>query len=117
MRTWRAELPGVEVQVFEGDDDELSPWLETGVVDAAILVDPTPPPPAHVVVGRDAFHAVVRTDHPLAGQEHIAMAELLEDPLLVSRGAASRRPAPCAPWRVSPTLRPSMCASSARSSA
>lgn len=86
MRTWRAELPGVEVQVFEGDDDELSPWLETGVVDAAILVDPAPPPPAHVVVGRDAFHAVVRADHPLAGQEHITMAELVEDPLLVSKG-------------------------------
>ncbi|MGW0587164.1 LysR family transcriptional regulator [Streptosporangium sp. NPDC002607] len=86
MRTWRAELPGVEVQVFEGDDDELSPWLETGVVDAAILVDPVPPPPAHVVVGRDAFHAVVRADHPLAGQEHITMAELVEDPLLVSKG-------------------------------
>ena len=35
---------------------------------------------------RDAFHPVVRTDHPLAGQEHITMAEPAQDPLLVSRG-------------------------------
>src|SRR6218665_265396 len=37
---WAAALPNVEIPIYEGDDDEMPEWLESGIVDAAILVDP-----------------------------------------------------------------------------
>jgi DNA-binding transcriptional LysR family regulator len=86
LSVWAARLPKVEVSIFEGDDDEMPEWLETGMVDAAILVDPHPDPPGSVLVGEDEHAAVVRRDHPFAGEKVIPLNELLEDGLLVSMG-------------------------------
>ncbi len=83
---WTAKLPKVEVSIYEGDDDELPEWLETGVVDAAILVEPSPVPSGGRLVATDEFAAVVRADHPLAGLDGIPLAELDEDGLIVSTG-------------------------------
>jgi DNA-binding transcriptional LysR family regulator len=47
---WAVTLPDVDVQVYEGDDDEMPEWLEAGTVDAAVLVDPSPVPEGGVVV-------------------------------------------------------------------
>lgn len=86
LRTWGDRLPLVHVRVFEGDDDELADWLEGGIVDAAVLVDPDPAPDGARLVARDDFRAVVRTDHPLVGAGPIPLAELVDDGLLVSGG-------------------------------
>ncbi len=43
---WAVTLPDVDVQVYEGDDDEMAEWLEAGTVDAAVLVDPSRSPTA-----------------------------------------------------------------------
>ncbi|MDQ4502470.1 LysR family transcriptional regulator [Sinomonas sp. ASV322] len=86
LTVWAARLPKVEVSLFEGDDDEIPEWLENGTVDAAILVDPHPDPPGSVVVGADEYCAVVRRDHPLAGEERIPLRELHEDGLIVNTG-------------------------------
>lgn len=86
LGVWSARLPKVEVSLFEGDDDEIPEWLEDGTVDAAILVDPHPDPAGSVLVGEDEYCAIVRKDHPLAGEKSIPLAELHEDGLLVSTG-------------------------------
>ncbi len=86
LKHWSARLPDVHVQVFEGDDDEMPQWLEGGIVDAAVLVDPDVGHPGGVLVGRDDFRAVVRSDHPLVAEPAIDLAELQEDGLLVSGG-------------------------------
>jgi DNA-binding transcriptional LysR family regulator len=83
LRLWHQHLPHVEITVFEAVDDEIEQWLENGTVDAAFLIDPDPLPPGALAVGSDAYEAVVRTDHPLAGERSIALADLLYDPLLV----------------------------------
>ncbi|HEY0248433.1 MAG TPA: LysR family transcriptional regulator [Gryllotalpicola sp.] len=83
---WAAKLPNIEVQIYEGDDDEMPEWLEAGVVDAAILVEPSPAPLGGKLVATDEFAAVVRRDHPLAALEGIPLAELREDGLIVSTG-------------------------------
>ncbi|WP_081861664.1 LysR family transcriptional regulator [Cellulomonas sp. HZM] len=86
LHRWSTELPDVQVRVFEGDDDELEPWLESGTVDAAILVDPVHVAPGARLVARDDMRAVVRTDHPLLGEPAISIEELREDGLLASAG-------------------------------
>ncbi|TDW26933.1 DNA-binding transcriptional LysR family regulator [Cryobacterium psychrophilum] len=84
LRRWRAELPGLDIRLFEGDDDELELWLESGIVDAAVLIDPDPSPEGSVVLARDDFRVVMRSDHPLAGLKRVMLASLQDDPLLSS---------------------------------
>jgi len=86
MPLWAAKLPNVDVQIYEGDDDEMPEWLEAGIVEAAILVEPEPVPVGGRLVATDEFAAVVRCDHPLAGLDGIPLAELKEDGLIVSTG-------------------------------
>ncbi|MGW5162344.1 LysR family transcriptional regulator [Nonomuraea wenchangensis] len=84
LNRWKADFPEVEITVFEGDDDEVAGWLAGSAVELAVLVDP--PPGAGVVVGADAFHALLRRDHPLAGEASISVTDLEDDPFLLSRG-------------------------------
>lgn len=91
LGSWGQELPEVEIRIFEGGDDELTQWLDTGAVDCAILVDPETTPQGAVELVRDAFQAVVRTDHPYSALEHISLTELIEDPLLVSSSGCEQQ--------------------------
>ena len=88
MARWEAEFPHVRLRVFEGEDDEVAEWLVNGTVELAVLVDP--PPGRGVLVGEDAFHALVRTDHPLAGAGEVDVADLADDPFLLSCGGCER---------------------------
>ncbi|WP_326568853.1 LysR family transcriptional regulator [Amycolatopsis rhabdoformis] len=84
LRLWHERLPQVEITVFEAVDDEIAQWLESGTVDASFLIDPDPFPVGGLHVATDAYEAVVRTDHPLAGEPQVDLADLLDDPLLVT---------------------------------
>ncbi|MGG5752236.1 LysR family transcriptional regulator [Zafaria sp. Z1313] len=86
MGLWKARLPEVEVSIFEGDDDELPDWLESGMVDAAILIDPASTPPGSRVVAVDEMRAIVRRDHPLADEPSMPIDELLQDGLIAGQG-------------------------------
>ncbi|MFI9009139.1 LysR family transcriptional regulator [Actinosynnema sp. NPDC053489] len=88
LTRWEAEFPHVKVRVFEGEDDEVAEWLADGTVEVAVVVDPPPRP--GVLVGEDAFHALVRADHPLAGVAEVHVADLADDPFLLSRGGCER---------------------------
>ncbi|MFJ8621350.1 LysR family transcriptional regulator [Kitasatospora sp. NPDC093550] len=90
LRDWKAAYPEVTVRVFEGEDIELATWLEAGTVDAAVLVDAGPPQPGAVILGADSMHALLRRDHPLAGQETVHVAELADDDFLLSEGGCER---------------------------
>ncbi|MER7765513.1 LysR substrate-binding domain-containing protein [Kitasatospora sp. NPDC096140] len=90
LRDWKAAYPEVTVRVFEGEDTELPAWLEAGTVDAAVLVDAGPLLPGAVALGADSMHALLRRDHPLAGQETVHVAELEDDDFLLSEGGCER---------------------------
>jgi DNA-binding transcriptional LysR family regulator len=91
LRAWSAALPRIRVRVFEGDDDEVAAWLEAGTADAAVLVDPGPVPAGGRLVGEDGLHALLRRDHPLAGQPVIDAADLDDDEFLLSGGGCERQ--------------------------
>ncbi|MFF3934724.1 LysR family transcriptional regulator [Streptomyces phaeofaciens] len=84
LRLWHEHLPHIGITIFEGLDEEIEQWLECGTVDAAVLIDPAPPPRGSLHLATDAYEAVVRSDHPLAGEKGIELADLLEDPLLAT---------------------------------
>ncbi|GAA4602722.1 LysR family transcriptional regulator [Actinoallomurus liliacearum] len=85
---WKTELPRVDVAVFEGEDDEVADWLARSTVDLAILVDPPPGP--GTALAEDAFHVLLREDHPLAGEPGIGPADLEDDAFLLSCGGCER---------------------------
>jgi DNA-binding transcriptional LysR family regulator len=88
---WRAEFPEVAVSLFEGEDDEVAGWLEGGTADLAVLIDPPAPPAGSALVGTDRFHAVLRTDHPLAAEPTVDIADLADDDFLLSSGGCERQ--------------------------
>jgi len=85
---WRAEFPAVTIRVFEGEDDEIAEWLAERTIDAAVLVSPESHDGAEI--GADEFLALVRRDHPLAGEAVIDIADLDDDPFLLSDGGCER---------------------------
>ncbi|WP_144765768.1 LysR family transcriptional regulator [Curtobacterium sp. 9128] len=88
---WAVTLPDVDVQVYEGDDDEMPEWLEAGTVDAAVLVDPVSVPDGGVVVARDEMAAVIRRDHPLADLPALTLDDLHEDGLVAGGGGCEHQ--------------------------
>ncbi|WP_420365356.1 LysR family transcriptional regulator [Curtobacterium sp. L3-7] len=88
---WAVTLPDVDVQVYEGDDDEMPEWLEAGTVDAAVLVDPASVPDGAVVVARDEMAAVIRRDHPLADAAALTLDDLHEDGLVAGGGGCEHQ--------------------------
>jgi DNA-binding transcriptional LysR family regulator len=89
LTRWRADFPEVRIALFEGEDDDVASWLDGAVADLAVLVDP----PAGIgrLLGSDGFHAVLRTDHPLAGLAEVDLADLADDELLLSTGGCERQ--------------------------
>lgn len=81
VATWKADFPRVSVKIFEGEDDEVETWLSGGTVDAAVLINPDGDRGA--LLGTDEFQALLRADHPLAGESELHPADLTDDPLLL----------------------------------
>jgi DNA-binding transcriptional LysR family regulator len=92
LSRWRAEFPAVTIRLFEGEDHEISEWLTQRTVDAGVLVDPQTHsgPEVGVEIGADEFFAMLRRDHPLAGERIIDVADLEDDPFLLSDGGCER---------------------------
>jgi DNA-binding transcriptional LysR family regulator len=81
---WRTSFPEVRVSLFEGDDAEVARWLDGGSAELAVLVNTVVP--GGVTIGADRFCAVLRADHPLAGEPVVHLAELADDSFLLSAG-------------------------------
>lgn len=90
LSLWAVEFPDVRVSLFEGDDDEIAGWLDGATADLAVLIDPGEVPAGAVDLATDQFHAVVREDHPLAAQPVVDLADLEDDPFLLSAAGCER---------------------------
>jgi len=88
LEAWAAALPAVTVEVVEGDDPELPDWLDAGLADVAVLVDPADRDlgPGAVELEGDLLRAVVPAGHPLAARESVHLEELVAGRLLSSGG-------------------------------
>ncbi|MFJ6749323.1 LysR family transcriptional regulator [Streptomyces sp. NPDC091266] len=98
LRHWSADQPRITVRVFEGDSAEVAAWLEDGTADAAILIDPPPAtagrlsgPGPGTLLATDCYRAVLPRDHPLAGEPHVDIRDLEDDPFLISPNGCEAR--------------------------
>ncbi|GLW15531.1 LysR family transcriptional regulator [Streptomyces sp. NBRC 13847] len=95
LREWSERLPALQVRVFEGSGEETEAWLAGAAADAAIVADPPPDTvrgDGHggALLVTDPFHALLPQDHPLAGEESVHVADLADDPLVLSPNGCER---------------------------
>ncbi|PWJ47118.1 DNA-binding transcriptional regulator, LysR family [Quadrisphaera granulorum] len=88
LRRVAEELPAVTVELLEGDDPEMPDWLDAGLADVAVLINPEPRDlgPGAVELPGDALCAVVPAGHALAARSSVHLEELVADRLLASGG-------------------------------
>lgn len=84
LKFWNHAFPEIVVTVLEAEDDEMPKWLSEGIVDAAILINPSSVDSAAIVIAEDEYKAVIRRDHPLSGMKSINVEDLMIDPILIS---------------------------------
>ncbi|MBA9007220.1 LysR family transcriptional regulator [Thermomonospora cellulosilytica] len=83
VREFRRLHPAVEVLLWEGTDDEVNEWIERRVVELGVVCGLRPD--LHTVpFANDEFLAVLPADHPLAGEPAVSLADLEDDPFLLS---------------------------------
>src|SRR5262245_20307167 len=79
---FQSRHPRLLLRVLRGSDEEVRRWLESGLVDAAVL---TLPAPGLVTreLGRDAWWAVLPRMHPLGARPTVTLAELSGYPFIL----------------------------------
>lgn len=78
------DMPGLQVDLRECDLDALSRSLERGIVDLALTYDVgLPASVSREVLAEYQPHAVMATEHPLARQPDVSLAELAQYPFIL----------------------------------
>lgn len=85
LRRFRLLYPDIELVALETDDREVEAWLESGVVDLGVVLNPSPDSTA-VLIGEDAWIGILPTAHPLAHQSRLSLAELAAEPFVLATG-------------------------------
>ncbi len=84
-RSFGQRHPLVEVVLLEGTDTEVEHWLENQAIEVGVVTYPRAG--LHTVpLISDSFVAVLPTGHPLAKEADVSLAELADDPFLLSTG-------------------------------
>lgn len=91
LRDFRRLHPGIELVALEGTDEEVEEWLAADTVDLGVVLNPAPER-AEVIVGRDAWVAVLPVSHPLARRataRGITLEALANQPFILATGGCS----------------------------
>ncbi|ANY68518.1 LysR family transcriptional regulator [Paenibacillus sp. BIHB 4019] len=81
MRAIAYKYPHLEFELHEGTIDEVKEWLHTRIIDVALII---PPDEAFETIPlyKERMYAVMRDDHPLAGNEVISVKDISGNPLI-----------------------------------
>jgi len=91
LRHFRRLHPGIELVALEGTDEEVEEWLAADTVDLGVVLNPAPERDP-VIVGRDAWVAVMPVSHPLARRSAargIVLDTLADQPFILATGGCS----------------------------
>ncbi|MHC1653773.1 LysR family transcriptional regulator [Stenotrophomonas maltophilia] len=91
LRDFQRRHPGIQVVVVEGTDEEVECWLESGTVDAGVVMNPAADR-APLMLGSDGWMAVLAQTHPLARratESGVALSELAAEPFILATGGCA----------------------------
>ena len=80
--------PGIAVVALEGTDAEVETWLAEDMIELGVVLNPAPEREA-VIVGRDAWVALLPSNHPLSrrsSEQGVALSELAAEPFVLATG-------------------------------
>lgn len=80
---FREHYPQVEVQIFDGNYDEIRDWIVHGQVDCGFLSSIVANDLKFHPILRDPLCAVMQKGHPLAGKKRVSLEELLDYPFII----------------------------------
>ena len=75
--------PQVEVQIFDGNYDEIRDWIIHGQVDCGFLSSIVADNLKFYPLCEDPLCAVMQKNHPLAEKKSVRLEELLEYPFII----------------------------------
>ena len=82
LKALRDQHPALEVNLFEGTDEEVAEWALEGVVDVGFTAE-TRCGLAVTVIASDEYVAVLPKDHPAKGKKRMALSDLGEEPFVM----------------------------------
>lgn len=91
LREFGLRHPGIEVLALEGTDEEVEQWLDSDAIDLGVVLNPAPSRQA-LILGRDAWVALLPVAHPLARRataSGLALAELVAQPFILGTGGCA----------------------------
>jgi DNA-binding transcriptional LysR family regulator len=88
LNAFKRRHPGIDVVALEGTDEEVEEWLAEDTIELGVVLNPAPERQA-VIIGRDAWVAVVPAHHALgrrSSEQGVALAELADEPFVLATG-------------------------------
>ena len=82
IRFFEEEYPQVELEILDGNYDEINDWILKGRVDCGFLSAPLSEGFTAFELLRDPLYAVVPEDHPLAGKRAVAIDDVIQYPII-----------------------------------
>ena len=80
---FRENYPKVEVEIFDGNYDQIRDWIIHGQVDCGFLSAIVADELKFYPLWKDRLCAVVPPEHPLTAYGHVTLEKLLEYPLII----------------------------------
>jgi DNA-binding transcriptional LysR family regulator len=91
LSAFKRRHPGIDVVALEGTDEEVEEWLAEDTIELGVVLKPAPERQA-IIIGRDAWVAVVPVNHPLgrrSSEQGVALSELVDEPFVLATGGCS----------------------------
>lgn len=88
LSAFRRRHPGIEVVALEGSDEEVEIWLAEDTIDLGVVLNPAPQRQA-VIIGRDAWVALLPAQHPLgrrSSEQGVGWRDLADQPFVLATG-------------------------------
>lgn len=86
LERFQEEYPGIEVQMFEGDGQEMISWLGSGRIDMAFMSGQSGSGLETIKIMDDPMLAVLPKNHPMASAEAFPIERFREEKFLVYQG-------------------------------
>jgi DNA-binding transcriptional LysR family regulator len=88
LQHFRAAHPGIEVHIDEGPDRQVIQWLEERRIDIGFVVLPQERFDTFALI-EDQMVALLPVDHPLAARDSLSLADLCQDPFVLTEAGSS----------------------------
>ena len=91
VSAFKRRHPGIDVVALEGSDAEVETWLAEDTIELGVVLNPAPARQA-VIIGRDAWVALLPAQHPLgrrSSEQGVTWGDLAQQPFVLATGGCN----------------------------